>query len=105
MSANPVIAAPSAASRHQRAEAVRGLLHESANQIIDDQVNLQFFGNEFGTLATQHVEVQDGFELMNVQFHCPALPGSHRARRRWSSTTTIFWSRAPSPSISRRASR
>src|SRR2546428_3780844 len=54
--------------------AVGGLLHESANQIIDDQVDLQFFGNEFWTLATQHVQVQDGFELMKVQFHCPTLP-------------------------------
>ena len=46
--------------------AVRGLLHESANQIIDDQVKLQFFANQFGTLAAQHVQVQDGFELMKV---------------------------------------
>ena len=31
--------------------AVRGLLHERANQVINDQVQLQFFVNQFRTLA------------------------------------------------------
>ena len=36
-------------------------------------MNLEFFANEGGTLTTQDIQVQDGFELMKVEFDAPAL--------------------------------
>jgi len=49
-----------------------GLSSHQANQIVGDEVHIQFLSHHGGTLAGEHFHLQSGFEVIEAQFQVPA---------------------------------
>ena len=45
---------------------MRGLLHESAHQVVGDQMDLEFLLDHAWALAAQHIEAEGGLDLGEV---------------------------------------
>jgi hypothetical protein len=49
-----------------------GLTHEGANQVVSDEMHLDFFVDHGWGFAAEHVHVEDGFDVIPIEFDVPA---------------------------------
>jgi hypothetical protein len=47
------------------------LRHERANEVIGDEMHLDFFIDHRGSFATEHIHVQSGFDVVPIEFNFP----------------------------------
>jgi hypothetical protein len=50
-----------------------GLRHEGANQVVSDEVHLDFFVDHGLGFAAKQVHVEGGFDVIPIEFDVPAL--------------------------------
>ena len=49
-----------------------GFEHESADEVVSDEVHVEFAANHIGAETPQHVQVQDRFDVPEEELHLPA---------------------------------
>ncbi|GEM_PF-5152534 len=50
----------------------RCLPHQNANQIVRQQVHINFLPHDIRTLASKHIHLQRGFDIAQAEFRRPA---------------------------------
>ena len=56
--------------RHMGGEG--GLTHEGSNEVVSDEMHLDFFVDHDRGFATEHVHLQSGFDVIPIEFDFPA---------------------------------
>lgn len=49
-----------------------GFEHDGADEIVRDEVHVEFAANHIGAETPQHVQVQDSFDVLEEELHLPA---------------------------------